>query len=75
MSTPLDSLLGQWADAQRLTAAQSDFVRARVLAEAASAEEDMDVDWLRDLLRPVTALLDGPHGLHEMLSRGYARSL
>ena len=74
MSTPLDSLLLQWAETKRLSPAQSSAIHSRVLA-AATAEEDMDVDWLRDLLRPVTSLLDGPHGLHEVLSRGYARSV
>jgi hypothetical protein len=71
MST-LDDLLARWAETQRLTPAQSSAVRQAVLS-AASAEDGMDVDWLRDLLRPVTVLLDGPHGLHEVLSQGYAR--
>jgi len=32
-----------------------------------------DADRLSQLLRPVTALLDGPHNLYEILSRGYLK--
>jgi hypothetical protein len=32
-----------------------------------TSETEMDADWLWDLLRPVTALLDGPHRFQETL--------
>ena len=68
--TQLDDLLARWAASQRLTQAQSDTIRATVMREGAE-----DQDWLSDLLRPVTALLDGPHNLYDTLSRAYAKEL
>jgi len=66
--TQLDDLLARWAAGQRLSQVQSDAIRAVVVRDGAQ-----DEDWLNDLLRPVTALLDGPHNLYETLSRGYAK--
>jgi hypothetical protein len=67
----LDDALASWAATHRLTGAQSQSIRAAVLREAHA--DDLEVDWLYGLLRPVTALLDGPHGLHETLSRAYLK--
>jgi hypothetical protein len=67
----LDDALANWAATQRLTGAHSQAIRAAVLREAQA--DELDVDWLHGLLRPVTALLDGPHGLHETLSRAYLK--
>jgi hypothetical protein len=66
--TQLDDLLARWAASQRLSQVQSDAIRAAVVRDGAN-----DEDWLNDLLRPVTALLDGPHNLYETLSRGYSK--
>jgi len=66
----LDDLFADWATRQQLTPLESDTIRSRVLAENSSAP---DVDWLWDLLRPVTSLLDGPHRLHDTLSRPHVR--
>jgi hypothetical protein len=64
--TSVDALLEQWAAAQRLSAADAAAIHSAVLRPDDS--EELDADWLRGLLRPVTALLDGPHGLYETLS-------
>jgi hypothetical protein len=63
----LDNLLDSWAADNRLSVAQSDAIRAAALHSADS--EELDAEWLRGLLRPVTNLLDGPHALYETLSR------
>ena len=68
--TTLDQALADWAARHQLTEAQSSAIRARIQAEKAGAP---DVEWLWDLLRPVTSLLEGPHRLHDTLSRPYVR--
>jgi hypothetical protein len=65
----LDLLLERWAETYRLTPAQSASVRASILRQG---EPEIDPDWMWNLLRPVTTLLDGPRPLHEMMMRGYA---
>jgi hypothetical protein len=67
--TRLDDLLAQWARSHRLTHAQSEQVRGVIVR----SEAQQDEDWLHDLLRPVTALLDGPHNLYDTLSRGHLK--
>jgi hypothetical protein len=64
---PLDELLPRWADARCLSSSDMARVRAAVLAEA----DELDADWLWSLLSPVTALLDGPHPLREVLTAGF----
>jgi hypothetical protein len=72
----LEALLERWAEAYRLTPAESASIHAAVLTRSASdspAETHVvDDEWLWKLLRPVTELLDGPHRLHDTLMRGYA---
>jgi hypothetical protein len=68
--TTLDQALADWAARHQLTHAQSSAIRARIQAEKTSAP---DVEWLWDLLRPVTSLLEGPHRLYDTLSRPYVR--
>ena len=68
--TTLDQALADWAARHQLTDAQSSAIRARIQAEKDGAP---DVEWLWDLLRPVTSLLEGPHRLHDTLSRPYVR--
>ncbi len=70
----LDDLLASWASMHRLTSAQSVAIRAAVVRDAAAVSAD-DEDWLQDLMRPVTALLDGPHNLFDTLSRPFAKEL
>lgn len=67
----LDDALASWAATQRLTATHSRSIREAVLREERA--DELDSDWLHGLLRPVTALLDGPHGLHDTLSRAYLK--
>ncbi len=67
--TQLDDLLAQWARSHQLTHAQSEQIRSAVVRIDGEEVED----WLHDLLRPVTALLDGPHNLYDTLSRGYLK--
>jgi len=72
--TNLDELLGRWAASQQLSTAQVESIR-RVARGAADGNQDApDVDWLWSLMRPVTSLLDGPHGLQDMLWRPYTTS-
>jgi hypothetical protein len=66
----LDTLLTDWAVRHQLTEAESAAIRRQVVPRN---QPDPDVEWLWDLLRPVTALLDGPHRLHDTLSRPYVR--
>ena len=68
MTSNLDDLLTRWAASQRLTETQSESIRGAVLQSGVE-----DADRLSQLLRPVTALLDGPHNLYETLSRGYLK--
>jgi hypothetical protein len=56
ISTELSRLLADWAVTQRLSAAEVARLRANVLA--ADADTSLDFDWLWNLMRPVTALLD-----------------
>jgi hypothetical protein len=65
----LDQLLERWAEAYRVTPAQASAMRESILRQA---EPDVDPEWMWNLLRPVTKLLDGPRPLHEMMMRGYA---
>ncbi|HET6315799.1 MAG TPA: hypothetical protein VFG86_05030 [Chloroflexota bacterium] len=67
--TQLDELLAQWARSHQLTYAQSEQIRGAIVR----SEGQQDEDWLYDLLRPVTALLDGPHNLYDTLSQGYLK--
>jgi uncharacterized protein HemY len=70
--TSLDALLAGWAAQQRLTEAEATRVQnAVVAAESASSMPDQERLW--DLLRPVTALLEGPRNLHTQLTRPYLR--
>jgi hypothetical protein len=73
MTSTLDDLLARWADRNALTQSEIESVRATALGLSSSTVSDADVDWLWDLLRPVTALLDGPHRLQDTLMRPYAR--
>ena len=66
----LDALLTDWAARHQLTQAESAAIRGLVLP---GNEHEPDVEWLWDLLRPVTSLLEGPHRLHDTLSRPYVR--
>jgi hypothetical protein len=66
----LDELLAAWAAGNQLTDAQSAALRAQILA---TNSDEADVEWLWDMLRPVTRLLDGPHRLQDMLARPYLR--
>jgi hypothetical protein len=65
----LDDLLAAWAGRHRLTDAEA----ARVRDAIVRSEAELDQERLWDLLRPVTALLEGPHALHERLIRPYPR--
>jgi hypothetical protein len=67
----LDDLLGAWSARYRLSEAQSAAVRAVVLTAARNVE--LDPDWLWDLLKPVTGLLDGPNRLRDTVGRPYLR--
>jgi hypothetical protein len=69
----LDALLARWADRHQLTEAHIETIRAAALGESSPPTSEPDADWLWDLLRPVTALLDGPHRLHDTLTRPYTR--
>ena len=68
--TRLDDLLASWASAHRLTSAETEAIRGAVMRDGVD-----DEDWLSDLLRPVTALLDGPHNLYDTLSRPFGKEL
>jgi hypothetical protein len=65
----LDDLLAGWAEQHRLTELEA----ARVRNAIVQAESELDQERLWDLLRPVTALLDGPRALHERLTQPYLR--
>ena len=66
----LDALLGDWATQQRLSPREAATIGDRIVAtESAALEQER----LWQLLRPVTALLQGPHALHAQLSRPYLR--
>ena len=66
----LDALLGDWAAEQRLSPPEAAAIHDRIVAaESAALEQER----LWKLLRPVTALLQGPHTLHSQLSRPYLR--
>jgi hypothetical protein len=56
--TDLDSLLGAWAAAHRLSDRDIATVRSNVRAAVGAPDPSLDVDWLWNLLRPVTSLLD-----------------
>ncbi len=56
-SAELSRLLADWAVAQRISAAQADEIHAKIIASAPD-ERALDVDWLWNLMRPVTSLLD-----------------
>lgn len=73
MSTQLDDLLAQWANRHALTAAEIDRVRSVALGTSAVKAGEPDVEWMWDLLRPVTALLNGPHRLQDRLMKPYSR--
>lgn len=62
-----DDLVATWASTRQLTPAEA--VRVRTAVLRTETEEDSERLW--DLLRPVTALLDGPRSLSETLSRAY----
>ena len=65
----LDDLLARWAVSYQLSAAEAASVRRAAMREK---DEEIDADWLWDLMRPVTRLLDGPRPLIDTLMRGYA---
>jgi hypothetical protein len=69
----LDDLLARWAERRQLSEAQIESIRATALGETSGTTSEPDGDWLWDLLRPVTALLDGPHRLHDTLTRPYSK--
>ncbi|HEY3062258.1 MAG TPA: hypothetical protein VGL99_25075 [Chloroflexota bacterium] len=73
MTSTLDDLLAGWASRNALTETEIERVRAAALGLSAAKVGELDVDWLRGLLRPVTALLDGPHRLQDTLMRPYTR--
>ncbi len=73
MTLTMDDLLLRWADRNALTETEIESIRAAALGLSTSKLSEPDVDWLWDLLRPVTTLLDGPHRLHDTLMRPYAR--
>ncbi len=56
-SAELSRLLADWAVAQRISAAQAGEIHANVIASAPD-ERALDVDWLWNLMWPVTSLLD-----------------
>jgi hypothetical protein len=68
MSSELDDLLSQWATARRVTIGDAARIRQRVLADQPA---ELDADWLWSLLRPVTALLDGPRPLAQTVLLGF----
>ena len=68
--TTLDDVVARWAQQQQLTEAESATMRSAILA-GAGGDSDDDPDWLWDLLKPVTALLDGPRPLREQLARAH----
>jgi hypothetical protein len=65
----LDELLARWSVSYRLSAAEVASVRRTAMREE---QNEIDAEWLWDLMRPVTRLLDGPRPLRETLMRGYA---
>jgi hypothetical protein len=73
-SDALDELLARWAASYRLSAADVAAVREAVRLSASTREQitELDAEWLWDLMRPVTRLLDGPRPLIDTLMRGYA---
>jgi len=67
-SDQLDALLASWASANRITDEQASTVHAAILQRTSEAQVELDVEWFWSLLRPVTALLDGPNRLNHTLS-------
>jgi hypothetical protein len=73
MTATLDDLLARWAERNALTETEIQSIRTTALGLSTLKVSDPDVDWLWDLLRPVTTLLDGPHRLQDTLMRPYSR--
>jgi hypothetical protein len=55
MTLTMDDLLARWADRNALTETEIESIRAAALGLSTSKLSEPDVDWLWDLLRPVTS--------------------